>query len=372
MMKACKDDTGLWRRLTRILAGQRAEADAVRVDAALRVLHSSSLLDGCYIRKAVAEQHDAPRMFSILVALGRGDLSVARLYEGHVNALQLIARLGTPKQVDLVSECASSGGLLGVWGADHPTAPARITPLSDGFRLTGKKTFVSGAHRLAFALIAAKTADKKTQLILLPRSEYEERFDSSWWRPFGMQATDSFALDLDDIAIGSAELIGQPGDYETQPFFGAGAIRFVSAQLGGALAVWDATRDHLGATGRYENPHQAARLGQMVAELEGAFSSVENLYARAASAIQWESVPPCDNAHLRADAARVIVEGISERVIALAIRSVGCAGLMDDHPLSSAVRDLMVYLRQPAPDAALTRLGTHACSGSYRPVFDET
>jgi alkylation response protein AidB-like acyl-CoA dehydrogenase len=370
-MLARNVDQRLTQHLTRSLADQRQRPDRERIDSALEELRKSGLLGGHFIRDAVTPRIDAPQMFSILVALGRGDLSVARLYEGHVNAVQLVARLGTPAQLDRVEDSASSGGLLGVWGADDPSSPARVTPFEGGYRLKGRKTFASGADRLALALVAAKNADQKTQLVLLSRETLDGRFDPRWWQPMGMQATDSFALDLDDIQIEASELIGNAGDYETQPFFGAGAIRFVSAQLGGALAVWDAARDHLASSGRFENPHQAARLGQMVADLEAAFSSVKGAYARVSYAIEWDS-PADQGPALSADSARVIVESVSERIMALAVRSVGCAGLMDGHQLATAARDLMVYLRQPAPDTALTRLGTHACAGSYRPAFDES
>ena len=109
----------------------------------------------------------------------------------------------------------------------------------------------------------------------------------------------------------------------------------------------------------------------MVADLEAAFSSVNCAYARVAFAIDWDS-PADQGLALSADSARVTVEGASERIMAHAVRSVGCTGLMDGHQLAAAARDLMVYLRQPAPDAALTRLGTRACAGSFRPAFDES
>lgn len=371
-MRSTSDiERGLPQRLSRFLANQRKRPDGERIGSALEEIIKCGLLRTEFIRDAVTPRIDAPLMFFFLVALGRGDLSVARLYEGHVNALQLIARLGTEPQLIRASETAASGGLLGVWGADDPSKPARLSQIDGGFRLSGRKTFASGADRVALALVAAKTNDKKTQLCLLPSEILNRRFDSSWWQPLGMQATNSFALDLDGIDIGSSEMIGSAGDYETQPFFGAGAIRYVAAQLGGALALWDATRDHLALSGRFENPHQAARLGEMVADLEAAFSSVKNAYERAAYAINWDSLPD-ESCAFGADSARVIVERMSERILTLAIRSVGCAGLMDSHPLAAACRDLMVYLRQPAPDAALARLGMYACAGSYRPVFDET
>ncbi len=369
-MLSFDNERGLSKHLTRFLVNQRKRPDADRMTDALEELRNRGLLRGDFIREAVTPRIDAPPMLFYLIALGRGDLSVARLYEGHVNALQLIARFGTMSQLIRAEEIALHGGLLGVWGADDPKKPARIAEIDGRIRLSGRKTFASGADRLALALVAAKTHELKTQLCLLPRETVGRRFDASWWQPLGMHATDSFALDLDGIEIESSELIGNAGVYETQPFFGAGAIRYVSAQLGGALAVWDATRDHLTLAGRFAQPNQAARLGEMVADLEAAYLSVKDAYSRVAYAIDWDSVPD-ERATLSADSARVIVERMSERVLTLAIRSVGCAGLMDDHPLAAASRDLMVYLRQPAPDAALTRLGSSACAGSYWPVFDE-
>jgi alkylation response protein AidB-like acyl-CoA dehydrogenase len=187
-----------------------------------------------------------------------------------------------------------------------------------------------------------------------------------------MQATNSFRIQLNGIVVGKDELLGPEGAFEKQPFFGAGAIRFVAAQLGGTLALWDATRDHLLAFDRYENPHQAARLGQMVAELEGAHALVRNGYVRASAAIAWEQQPAEKvTDHFFADSARVAMEAAADRILALALRSVGCAGLMETHPLASAARDLMVYLRQPSPDAVLTRLGIAACDERYQALFDD-
>ena len=46
-------------------------------------------------------------------------------------------------------------------------------------------------------------------------------------------------------------------------------------------------------------------------------------------------------------------------MIALAQRSVGLAGFLEAHPLERLMRDLATYLRQPAPDAALTGMAAH-------------
>jgi hypothetical protein len=41
-------------------------------------------------------------------------------------------------------------------------------------------------------------------------------------------------------------------------------------------------------------------------------------------------------------------------------RSVGLAGFMRSHPIERLTRDLATYLRQPAPDQALTAAAAYA------------
>ncbi|MGD9804685.1 MAG: acyl-CoA dehydrogenase [Hyphomicrobiaceae bacterium] len=357
--------------LTQLLRNQRSSEDRQRIAKAIALLRSKGLLSRPFVEAASLPAPTAPPLFYLLVALGRGDLSVARLYEGHVNAMQLLARLGTRDQLDRAMQAASKDGMLGVWGADDPAQPARLLQRANSWRLSGRKTFASGADLIACPLIAAKTLDMKTQLLLLDRDSLGGRFDAGWWAPMGMQATNSYALNLDGLEGEAAQLVGKPGMYEAQPFFGAGAIRFVAAQLGGTLALWDATREHLVASDRYQNPHQAARLGQMLGELEAAYALVRSGYARIARSIAWsEASAGHPDDCLIADCARVGLEAIAERVTTLAIRCVGCAGLMDAHPLAAAARDLLVYLRQPGPDAAQTRVGIGACDGRYEALFD--
>ena len=310
------------------------------------------------------------RLFALLVAVGRGDLAAGRLFEGHVDALGLLRRLGTPAQQARAGAMVAEGGLLGIWGADDPTAPARIEAAPSGYALSGRKTYASGADGLAAALVAAKDENGATRLVLFTRDTLAGRFDPEWWDPIGMAETRSDALDLSGLRVPAEAVVGAPGAYEGHPAFGAGAIRFVAVQLGGLLGVWDAMRSHLAQAGRTEDPHQAMRLAEALAETEAAYALTRATFGRLAPIISWRG-GAADEASLRtADAARLGVRRASERVMDLAIRSVGCGGLMRRHPLSRRVSDLMVYLCQPAPDAAATRLGQAAGTGSYTPLFD--
>ena len=313
-----------------------------------------------------------PGLYEVLVAVGRGDLAAGRLYEGHVDALGLLRRLGTSDQRAWAQAVAERGGLLGVWGADDPSAPARIAVSGGTARLSGRKTYTSGGAQVALAVVAAKNEAGMTQLVLLDRDRLEGRFDESWWEPVGMAETRSDQLDLAGLDVSDADLLGDGGAYEGHPAFGAGAVRFVAVQVGGLLGVWDAMRGHLGGADRAGDPHQAARLAAAVSDCEAAYRLTASAFDRLRPLIDWSAERPDGAGDAgAADAARLFVEAAGQRVIDLAVRSVGCGGLMRRHPLSRRVTDLMVYLRQPAPDAAAMRLGRAAGEARYVPSFDE-
>lgn len=335
--------------------------------AGMALLHAKGLTAPEAVAALVAPNPpDAPDMADLLIAIGRADLALGRLYEGHVNALGLVARLADDPQRQRLFEMARGGAIFGIWGADDPRDPAR---LRDG-RLGGRKVYCSGAHHLGAALIPVRDQEDRLALAVIDRQRLEDRFDPDWWQPLGMERTDSHALDLEGIALADADLVGPPDAYLDQPFFGGGAIRFVAVQLGGLVGVWDAVRTHLAGAGRHENPHQAARLGQMLADAEAAHAAVRAAYARLAPAIAWQSAHVPAEAALIADAARTHLVEAGARMLDNAQRSVGCPGLMAGHPLHRVLRDLSVYLRQPAPDAALCRAGTAAAQGDYVPLFD--
>ena len=50
------------------------------------------------VGKPPLQSVEAKRLLRVLAATGRGNLSVGRIYEGHVNALLLIRWFGTPSQ----------------------------------------------------------------------------------------------------------------------------------------------------------------------------------------------------------------------------------------------------------------------------------
>ena len=77
-------------------------------------------------------------LLQILSALGGGDLSLARLYEGHTNALILVTMFGDAEQLMQAARDAHEGMLFGVWNTGHPEV-MRLEERGGGWMLIGGK-----------------------------------------------------------------------------------------------------------------------------------------------------------------------------------------------------------------------------------------
>ncbi|MHB2209714.1 acyl-CoA dehydrogenase family protein [Methylobacterium sp. CM6257] len=294
----------------------------------------------------LGEEPDACELAAVLRLVGYGSLALGRIYEGHVNALQLVARYGTRAQRSRLFADAREGHLFGVWNTDPPS---ECLKLGDDGRLRGVKTFASGAGFVTRALVTVKREPGAPPLMLVVPLEPGSRADLTGWRAHGMRASATGTVEFEDIAVTEDEILGDWGDYHRQPLFSGGAWRFAAVQLGGIEAVFDAWREHLAATGRGGDPHQLARLGEGAIALEGARQWVE----RAARVVAEDELAP-DRIVAFVNLARLAVEKAGLDVLHLAQRSVGLQGFLREHPLERLSRDLATYLRQPAPDRALT------------------
>ena len=301
-------------------------------------------------------------LLRVLQHVGRGNLAVGRVYEGHLNALLLIQQLGSATQVARYAADARAGRLFGVWNTEDPAEGVRLEPLPNGqYRLHGAKTFASGAGHLARPLITGALPDGQGwQLFVLPADRQPPVLDRSFWRPLGMRATASFRADLSGLEIGPEDLIGPPNAYYQQPAFSGGAIRFAAVQLGGAEAVFDETRSFLRNLGRTSDPYQRQRLGEMAIALESGRQWLRGAAEHAARPAASES---SEATVAYANMTRTAIEKICLDMLHLAERSVGARGLLQPLPFERLHRDLTHYLRQPAPDGALADVGRFVLEG---------
>ena len=290
----------------------------------------------------------------LLRAVGRLSLPVARVLEGHFNALGLVVRYGSPEQARAAAEDAHAGELFGVWNTEE--APGLRL---HGGELTGNKTFTSGAQFVTRALCPAEGPDGR-QMVLL-RDLPPERFDAGFWQPAGMRATVSARVDLSGLKVSARDLIGPPGAYYEQPDFSGGALRFLAAQLGGAQAAVQSVRVGLQRLGRAEDDVQRLRFAPVAAGLEGAWQVVLTAQARLGA------LSPDSSSGHHSDAlgpaleyvslARLLTEDACLAAAEACERAAGARGLLPPVPTERLLRDLRLYLRQPAPDAARLQVG---------------
>lgn len=302
----------------------------------------------------LGEEPYAATLRAVLTQVGYGSLALGRLYEGHVNALQLIARHGTPKQCRRLFADAHDGHLFGTWNTEPPGAGLALRRDADNVVLSGVKTFASGAGFITRALVTARDAAAAASFMLVVPLPPGERADLSRWRVQGMRASATGTLDFTDLRVGRDAILGDGDAYHRQPHFSAGAWRFLAVQLGGLEAVLDAWRTHLVTTGRGEDPHQLARLGEGAIAAESA-----RLWVDGAAAAATDARAEAGAVVAYVNLARLAVERAGLDLLRLAQRSVGLQGFLRDHPLERLSRDLATYLRQPGPDYALTEGARH-------------
>ncbi len=321
---------------------------------------------GAGIDSSVTQQ-----LLMLLKQIGRGNLAVGRVYEGHINALQLIQTFGTKEQIaTYASEARDRLKIFGVWNAEAADG-VKIIPLEDGkYRLEGCKTFCSGSGYVERPFVNGVLPDGTWQMCIVPMDEVATVSDPSWWQPAGMRATASYKVDFSGVELQQNALIGEPGDYYRQPWLSVGVVRFAAVQLGGAEALFDLTREYLQKLNYTNDPYQRERLGRMAIAIE-----TGNLWLRSAAdmvaayAPVFGGYPTVDNPQASqlvayANMVRTVIEQICIDIMQMCERSVGTRGLLPPNPMERIIRDLTLYLRQPAFDAALSSVGQYVLGES--------
>ncbi len=306
-------------------------------------------------------------LLMVLKQIGRGNLAVGRIYEGHVNALQLIQTFGTTEQIEAYAlDARERHKIFGVWNAEASDG-VKIIPQDNGrYRLSGCKTFCSGGGYVERPFVNGALPDGSWQMCVVPMDEVKTVSDPHWWQPAGMRATASYKVDFSGVELEESALIGKPGDYFRQPWLTAGVIRFAAVQLGGAEALFDATRQYLHSLEYTNDPYQQERIGRMAIAIESG-----NLWLRgaadkvAAYAPVFGGYPTVTNTQVDRIVAytnmvRTAIEQICIDVMQHCERCVGTRGLLPPNPIERVIRDLTLYLRQPAFDAALSNAGKYA------------
>jgi len=292
------------------------------------------------------EPDGASGLFELLRLLGGGNLAVGRVVEGHVNALQLICLYGTESQIARAADDAKKGHLFGIWNTETPPG---VCLVANGNALSGRKDHASAAGSATRPLITVDQA--RLLLVSLTPGARATHGKSSL---HGMRATQSGSIDFNGYIPHRTDWIGRSGDYLREPAFSAGAWRALAVIVGGIGALVDELRHQLQARDRHGNPHQAARIAQALIAWETA-----SLWTRKAAGLAESATASPEDSMNYVNLARRAVEMAALDAIQLTQRSLGLAALVDTNPVELLIRDLTVYLRQPALDEALAEAASH-------------
>ncbi|PSK87486.1 alkylation response protein AidB-like acyl-CoA dehydrogenase [Murinocardiopsis flavida] len=282
---------------------------------------------------------DTWRRWSALRDLAHRDLSLARLAEGHADALAIMAELGAaPPQ---------HGSAWGVWAA-HPPGPDLHARFDRGhWRLSGVKRFCSGADVCTHGLVSAVVDGGDRRLFAVRADAAAAR--PGTWAAAGMAASATLTLAFADVA---AEPVGPPGAYTDRPGFHHGGIGVAACWYGGALAVARplAARVRGGA-----DPHAQAHYGAVDRDLHAA----DAVLRAAAEEVDADPRDTGGGAAVRAMRTRAVLAEACADVLRHAGEALGAGPLAGDPRYARAAEDLAVYIRQHHGARDLAGLGAH-------------
>jgi hypothetical protein len=324
-------DAGRLRRLTTWWRGRDADASRSGVVELFRAAAASELLS-----PPLPVAGRTASRWAELAWWGTTELSLARLVEGHTDAVAILAELDGPP----VPATTTSA----VWAAEPPGAGVDAKPSADGWELAGTKAWCSGASICDTALLTA-TAPDGPRLLLADLHAPGVTRPPRRWHGAGMAASDTETV---DFAAVPALAVGGPGAYLDRPGFWIGGIGVAAVWFGGAAAVARPLRA-AAADGR-AGPHALAHLGRVSVLL----SSSEALLLQAARTV--DDAPAADHERL-AHTVRSAVADAAAEVIDRVGRALGPGPLATDAEHAQRVADLTVYLRQHHAERDLARLG---------------
>ncbi len=276
--------------------------------------------------------------WAVLAQLAEEDLSLARLAEGHADALAILAEVGAPAS-------RSAASRWGVWAAQPPGPGLTARKTARGWRLDGTKQYCSGARSVTDALVTAAAPDGNRLFAVSARG-----LDPvpGTWPATGMAASDTLDVDFADVP---AEPVGHPGGYTTRPGFAHGGAGVAACWYGGARRVGQTLL--AAAAERDLGPHALAHLGAVDIALHTARAALDE----AAAEIDADPSDRQDGGRRRALRVRALVEATATDIMQRVGHALGAGPLTRNEAHGRRVADLTVYLRQHHAERDLAELG---------------
>lgn len=277
--------------------------------------------------------------WEVLASVAAVDLTVARSWEPHLDAVAICAEAGAR---------VPDGSTWGVWAAEGPDA--RLEARGDdatGWVLTGRKPWCSLAGEVTHGLLTAWVAPDRRRLFAVATDAPGVAVESATWAPSGLRRVTTGPVRFDDV---SARPVGADGWYLDRDGFWWGGIGVAAVWYGGAVGLARRLADQC----RRREPDQVAlmHLGEVDALLAGARSAL----SEAAVAVDAGRASGADAVLLGARV-RHVVATAAEEVARRVGHALGPGPLTQEPEHADRVADLALYLRQHHAERDAAGLG---------------
>jgi alkylation response protein AidB-like acyl-CoA dehydrogenase len=295
----------------------------------------------------------------VAMALGAGAGATALVFNMHASVTGALAQtpddvaraLGVPESYfamrDAALARAAAGALFAVAMSERGAGSrlSRITtsyePTGAGFRITGSKTFVSGAGHADLYLVAARRGDAVSHFLVPagPGLTVERTWDS-----LGMRATGSDDLHL-DVEVGPDALLGGLEGLtlllaQVMPQWLVAS--YAAVYVGVARAAVDAAVAHLTGRGLGHLPAVRARIGRADARVEAARLAVLEAARRV------DAAPGDPDTNRWVWRAKLLAGETAMEVAASVLEAAGTSATRRGSPLERIYRDARCGSLQPA------------------------
>lgn len=262
-----------------------------------------------------------------LASVATADLSLAKLFEGHTDAIAILAELRAP--------APPAQSRWGVWCAEPPDHRVEIAPRPGGAAvLKGVKAWCSGAASVTHALVSGWDPAGRAGLVAVALNQNGIEVTDSGWHAVGMRASASVDVVFRDV---DCMMVGEPGAYVHRPGFLHGGAGVAACWYGGAVRIAQALRGALPP--KSADPHRLAHLGAM----DVALAQARAVLRETAAEIDANPRDACSMACARA---RLAVESAAAVVVERTARALGAGPLCRDAGFAQAMADLPVFIRQ--------------------------
>lgn len=285
-----------------------------------------------------------PARFAALADWAARDLSLARLAEGHVDALAVLEEAGLEP---------NSRATYGVWAA-RPRAGGTTAHLAaDGWHLAGAKPFCSGGTSIDRALVTAECNDGY-RLFDVSVAENVVGVHPGSWPAVGMADSLSETLDFGGPPVPTSRAVGSPNFYLERPGFWFGGTGVAACWYGGARGLVERV---LRSVGPHPSELVVVELGHAVAHIDLMRRAIE----QAAQEIDADPEDHGGAAKRRAFVIRHTVHDSAQQVLVHSAAAGGARPLCLDSEQAHRAADLYVYLAQYHGPEDANVLGHMAC-----------